>query len=71
MTFELTGTSLAMTRIIAWTQRPPGDVGRAFHIGSVELAPSRSKDEEVHLELTLLIARLSEKITANEFGEDV
>ena len=72
ISFDITGTSLALTRLLTWTQRPHDAVGgRVLHIDSVELAPSRSKDEEVHLELTLVIARLSERVLSRDFGEDV
>ncbi len=71
VTFEVTGNSLALTRLLTWTQRPPGgDAGRVLHIDSVELAPSRSKDEEVHLELTLVVARLSEGLLSNDLDEE-
>ena len=55
--FTLTGTSLALTRLLTATQRPRD--GRVLHVDELEMVPSRSKEDEVRLELTLVIARLA------------
>jgi len=54
--FAMRGTSLALERLLAATQRP-GD-GRVLHVHDMEMTPSRNKDDEVQLDLTLTIARL-------------
>lgn len=56
--FTLTGSSLAMTRLLTRTQR--GGDGRVLHIDELELTTSRNKDDELRLELGVLIARLHE-----------
>ena len=60
--FEMRGTSLALTRLVSSTQRPRD--GRVLHIDEIEMSPSRSKDDEVQLDLTLTIARLRPLETA-------
>ncbi len=52
----LIGPSLALERLISATQRAAGE--RPLHIYEMEMNPSRSKDDEVRLDLTLLIARV-------------
>ncbi len=56
ITFGMRGASLALTRLVAATQRPRD--GRVLHVNDLEMTPSRNKDDEVQLELTLTIARL-------------
>lgn len=58
--FTLTGSSLALERLLAWTQRPK--TGRVLHIDDLEMVPARSREGEVRLDLTVVIARLSEPI---------
>jgi hypothetical protein len=59
VSFTITGTSLALSRLLIWTQRPPGTgEGRVLHVDEVELLPSSSKEDEVRLDLTLVIPRL-------------
>jgi hypothetical protein len=53
----LIGTSLALERLLNATQRP--DAGRSLHIAEIEMHPSRGKEDEVRLDLTLLIARVT------------
>lgn len=70
---ELTmiGDSLALTRFLARTQRPAeGEKGRVLRIGSAELVPSRSKDDELRLDATLIIARLHAPPEQEEETED-
>ncbi len=53
------GDSLALTRFLARTQRPvEGGKGRVLHVGGAELVPSRSKEDELRLDVTLIVARL-------------
>jgi hypothetical protein len=56
VSFELRGDSLSLTRLLTATQRPVD--GRVLHLGDLEMTPSRNKDDEVQLDLTLTIARL-------------
>ena len=68
---ELTmiGDSLAVTRFLARTQRPDGadeDAGRVLHVGSAELVPSRSKEDELRLDVTLVVVRLHDAPEAGE-----
>jgi len=67
--FSLTGTSRALTEVLARTQRPPAD-GRVLHVDEVELLPSRSKQDEVRLDLTLVVPRVSETAKQSIQGED-
>ncbi len=57
VSLTLTGTSLALTRLLTSTQRPRD--GRVLHIDELEMVPSRSKENEVRLELTVVAARLA------------
>jgi len=58
--FTLTGRSLALERVLSWTQRPRS--GRVLHIDDVEMVPARSRENEVRLDLTIVIARLTEPV---------
>jgi hypothetical protein len=60
VTFTLTGRSLALERVLSWTQRPR--TGGVLHIDDVEMVPARSRENEVRLDLTIVIARLTEPI---------
>ena len=64
VTFSMTGTSLALTRVLTWTQRPRerGDGTRppVLHLDGLEIVPSRSKQDEVRMEVTVVIARIPE-----------
>ena len=57
VSLTVTGPSLALTRLLTSTQRPRD--GRVLHVDEVEMVPSRSKEDEVRLELTLVIARMA------------
>ena len=54
--FDVRGTSLALTRLLAATQRSAS--GRVLHLDDLEMVPSRQKTDEVRLTLALTIARL-------------
>jgi len=54
---SLSGTSLALTRLLAWTQRP-GAGGRVFSIDELEMGKARGRPGEVRLDVTFTIARL-------------
>ena len=54
---SLFGNSLALEGLLNATQRPAN--GRSLHIFELEMNPSKSKDDEVRLDLTLLIARVN------------
>ncbi len=56
--FTITGNSLAVTRVLAWTQRPLTEDGRVLHVDEVEVLPSRSKVDEVRLDLTIIVPRI-------------
>jgi hypothetical protein len=56
--FTLTGSSLALTRLLRRTQR--NQDGRVLHIDELELVASRNKDDELRLDLGVVIARLHE-----------
>lgn len=58
ITFSLTGASLALERLLTWTQRPRD--GRVLNVEEVEMVPSRSREDEVRLDLTIVIARIPE-----------
>lgn len=56
---SVAGPSLALTRLLAWTQRPaPG--GRVFAIDKLEMLPARGKKDELRLDVTFVIARVKE-----------
>lgn len=71
VTFTLTGTSLAITRILAWSQRSPHDPavdprrGRSLVIEDVEVVPARGKRDEVRADVTFLVVRLAEASDAD------
>ncbi|HED65096.1 MAG TPA: hypothetical protein ENJ09_06015 [Planctomycetes bacterium] len=66
---EIVGDSLALERVLAWTQRPPTG-SRQIAVDELELLPSRGKEDEVHLELTLLVPRVSAEVRDLVNGED-
>ena len=53
---KLVGDSLALARVIAATQRSEG--GRTLHIGDLEMASSRQRDDEVRMDVTFFVVRL-------------
>jgi hypothetical protein len=54
---SISGSSLALTRILAWSQRPPQG-GRVLALDKFELLQSRSKRGEVRLDATFVVARV-------------
>ena len=67
--FELVGTSLSLERILVWTQRPLGQ-RRVLHLEDFELRPTRSKEDEVVLDLTVVIPRIDADVLAQLGNED-
>ena len=55
----VTGTSLAVTRVLAWTQRPPPG-GRVLPIHQLETSIAKGKTDEVRMDVTFVIARIRE-----------
>ena len=56
--FTLTGDSLSLARLLTRTQRPGPD-GRVLAIEALELVPSRAKEDEIRLDLTLVLPRFT------------
>lgn len=54
--FTVIGDPLAVERLLVGTQRTRER--RALHLGDFEIEPSRSKEDERRLDLTLILARL-------------
>jgi hypothetical protein len=55
----LTGSSLALTRILAWSQRPATG-GRALPIDKVDMSGVRGRPGQVRLDVTFVVARIKE-----------
>jgi hypothetical protein len=55
----IAGPSLALTRLLSWTQRP-GAGGRVFAIDKLEMGIAKGKKDEVRLDVTFVIARVKE-----------
>ena len=61
----MTGTSLAIESVLAWTQRSPHDPdqdprgGRTLVIDELEVLPSRGKRDEVRADVTFCVVRLT------------
>jgi hypothetical protein len=51
----LTGSSLALTRLLAWSQRP-GPLGRVLPIDQVEMTSARNQPGRVRLDVTFVLA---------------
>ena len=56
---SLTGSSLAVTRLLAWTQRP-GPGGRVLPIDQLERSSARNQPGHVRLDITFLLALVKE-----------
>lgn len=56
---SLAGPSLALTRLLAWTQRPATG-GRVLAIDKLEMLPARGKKDELRLDVTFVIARVKD-----------
>lgn len=65
---NLAGSSLALTRLLTWTQRP-GPGGRVFTIDKLELGVARGKKDEVRLEVTFVLARVKDLEPPAEGGQ--
>lgn len=55
----LTGSSLALTRVLAWSQRPAAG-GRVLPIDQLEMSVQRGRTDQVRLDVTFVIARVKE-----------
>ena len=55
VSFTVIGTAASLQRLLTRTQRPRQ--GRVLHVHELEVVPSRHKQDEVRLDLTLVIAR--------------
>ena len=55
--FTITGPSLALTRILAWSQRP-GPGGRTLPIDELEMSAARGRPGQVRLDVTFVVARV-------------
>jgi len=63
----LTGPSLALTRILVWSQRPaPG--GRSLPIDQLEMSAVKGRPGQVRLDVTFVLARVKELEPAPEKG---
>ena len=71
--FQMRGDSRALLAVLNATQRPgvgsDGAPQRVLPIDAVEIIPSRSKQEEVRMDLTLVLPRLAEDIV-QELGQE-
>jgi hypothetical protein len=57
----LAGSSAAIARVLAWTQRPEiadGETGRVLTIDQLETSRTAGKAGEVRLDVTFVIARV-------------
>jgi len=58
----ITGPSLALTRLLVWSQRPaPG--GRALPIDQLEMSSPKGRSGQVRLDVTFVLARVKEPAT--------
>jgi hypothetical protein len=55
----LVGSSLALTRVLAWTQRPAAG-GRVLPIDKLEMTTARGRKDQVRLDVTFVLARVKE-----------
>jgi len=53
----LSGSSLALTRLLAWTQRPGVD-GRTLPVDQLEMSAAKGRPGQVRLDVTFLVARV-------------
>ncbi len=63
----LSGSSLALTRILVWTQRP-GPGGRVLPIDQLEMSAAKGRPGQVRLDVTFLLARVKELEPVAEKG---
>jgi hypothetical protein len=55
--FTMSGSSLSLTAVLSALARPTD--GRILHMDEVEMNPARGRDDEVNLDVTVVIPRLS------------
>ncbi len=55
----LTGSSLALTRVLEWSQRPAAGA-RVLPIDQLEMSAMRGRKDQVRLDVTFVIARVQE-----------
>lgn len=53
----LSGSSVALTRVLAWSQRPPPG-GRVLPIDQIEMSTLKGRKDQVRLDVTFVIARI-------------
>jgi hypothetical protein len=58
--FHLSGSSLALSRLLVWSQRPPAG-GRTLLVDELEMQNARGKEGEVRLDVTFVLPRLRER----------
>lgn len=61
----LSGSSLELTRLLVWTQRP-GPAGRVLPIDQLEMTTAKGRPGQVRLDVTFLLARVKELEPAAE-----
>jgi len=70
--FTLTGSSLAVSSFLAWTQRSPHDPrqdprgGRTLVVEDLEIVPSRGRRDEVRCDVTFVVVRLTRDTDGEE-----
>jgi hypothetical protein len=57
ITLNVSGTSLSVTSLLVWSQRPAPD-GRVLPIEQLEMSPAKGKQDEVRLEVSFVVARV-------------
>jgi hypothetical protein len=57
VSFHLTGSSLALDRLLVWSQRPPAGA-RPLLVDGFEMQNARGKEGEVRLEVTFVVPRM-------------
>lgn len=62
---SLTGSSRALTRVLAWSQRPAAGA-RVLPIDQLEMSALRGRRDQVRLDVTFVIARVQELTPAPE-----
>ncbi len=72
VTFTMTGTSLAVDRVLTWSQRSPHDArqdprrGRTLVVDDLEIVPSRGRRDEVRADVGFVVARLAKDANSEE-----
>lgn len=60
VSMTMTGSSLALARVLTWTQRPPQG-GRVLPVDGVEIVRSRSKRGEERMDVTFAVVRVRQQ----------